>query len=561
MRAREMGTLAALLVASACGGADDAGTDGDTEADGGDVREDAGDADIGEVPPGCLGLPGTQVIAVWDVVPFQVLSSPTKLGVVGFHEEGLDVVFAVNGVETARAEDPAYNDLTDVWEYWFELDPSAYADGAVTITATAEPDCPGHLARDLPDLVVYADSGGTLTNDAVRWADCAAGSDETGDGSEAAPYATIEKAFTEVGAGGTVQLKAGTCYRLTDDLPAADYDRWTTVRPAPGVSRAEVDILTYGPTDESTGRFGENLVRWQDVMLHKDVEPGYSTIFYFESDHFAWLDGAELYDARGRWSGGLPANGNQPFHVYYTDAYIHDIQNVMCWFARNVEIATIGEDIFRGASDLLGVNVTVRGIDAGPTEAHPDYIQFYNPDDTVDNLILYNTRVYDMNAQGIFGGPGRMRNIAFVNLLMEKDPPDSYAISQLTGDWDHLLMWHITTVDSGMMLREPENIRNAFVIDGLYATLGSGDATALPGWTIDHNLVAGLVWDQTAPMGTNALVGDPLFADVATDDYHLGAGSPAAGAGRPLPGVPADLDNVPWSGTAPSLGAFEVPPP
>ena len=40
-----------------------------------------------------------------------------------------------------------------------------------------------------------------------------------------------------------------------------------------------------------------------------------------------------------------------------------------------------------------------------------------------------------------------MRNVAFVNLLMEKDPADSALISQITGDWDHVLLWHVTTVE------------------------------------------------------------------------------------------------------------------
>jgi len=577
-------------LASACGGGGggrDADADGDdgqtdaeadaegTEADGGDAAEDPsaddasdGDADAPDLPddvtidhyhPECVELPSTQVIALWDVVPMQVLSSPAKLGVVGFHELGLDVVFSVNGTEVARAADPEYNDLTGAYEYWFTFDPSAYPDGPVTVTATAEPDCPGHTARQLADLVLNANAGGTLTNDAVRWADCAAGSDVSGVGSEASPYGTIERAYVEVGAGGTVHLKAGDCYSLTDLYPEAGYDLWTTVRPAPGLGRDDVAILAYGPTEDSTGRFGENMVRWKDVRIYKDVEPGFSSIFYFESGHNAWVDGTELYDARGMWNGGQITNGNDPYRVYYTDAFIRDIQNVMVSFARNVAMENIGSDVFRGTSDLLAVNVTVVTIDSGTTDAHPDFIQFYNPDSTVDNVILYNARVLNMGAQGIFGGEGAMRNIAFVNLLMEKDPPDSFLISQLTGDWDHLLMWHITTVDSGMMLREPENIRNAWVIDGIYATLSSGSATELPGWTIDHNRAAELTWEQTEPMGTSASVGDPVYMDVGADDYRLGAGSPAADAGIPLPGVPADADGVLYDRETPSLGAFSAP--
>jgi hypothetical protein len=536
--------------------------DGDAAADGTDLPiEDVSSEDISpdHYHPECIEVPLTQVIGNWDVVPFQVFDGTFKAGVVAFHEQGVDVVFSVNGVEAARAQDPELNDRTGVFEYWLELSAADYADGPVTLSATVEPDCPGHTARDLDDLVLYANAGGSLTNDTVRWADCGAGSDETGDGSEGAPYATVEKAFVEVGSGGTVHLKAGTCYALTSLYPSAGYDMWTTVRSAPGLTRDDVHILTYGPTDDSTGRFGETMVRWKDVSLYKDVDPGFSTIFYYESGDFAWVDGTAVYDARGQWNGGEILNGNSPYRVYFTDAVIRDIMNAGHGFGRNVTMENIGSDVFRGSTDLISVNLTVYGIDSGTTDAHPDFIQFYNPDSTVDNVILYNSKVYDMGAQGIFGGPGAMRNVAFVNLLMEKDPPDSALTSQLTGDWDHMLMWHITTVDAGMMLREPDNIRNVWVVDNNFANLHAGSATELPGWTIDHNHVAGLTWEQTEPMGTSATVGDPLFADEPSDDYRITSDSPAYHTGIPLAGVPADVDGNLYDAETPSLGAFASP--
>lgn len=524
------------------------------DGSGGGKRPDASITD-----PECGDWPSTQVIGNWDVVPFQRLDATFNVGVVAFHELGVDVVFYINDQEVARAEEPSMNDRTGVVEYWFPLNPADYDDGEVTVTALIEPDCPGHLQRELEPLTLYANSGGTLTNEEVRWADCSTGDDDSGDGTESSPYRTIEKALTEVGSGGTVYLKAGNCYELTSLYPSAGFTHWTTVEPAPGVSREEIDILTYGQGD-STGRFGEDMVRWHLVRFHKDVEPGYSTLFYFESGHSVWFDEAELYDARGQWNGGNPVNGNSPYHVYYTDAYIHDLQNAGYGFGRNVYMENIGSDILRGSSNLTSINLTVHGIDRGTTEAHPDFFQFYNPDSTVDNVIVYNTKVYDMGAQGIFGGPGSMRNIAFVNLLMEKDPSDSALISQLTGDWDHLLLWHITTVDSGMLLREPEEMRNVFIQNCLFATMNHGDATQLQGFTIDHNHYASLTWDQTDPMGTNASVGDPLFRDVDSDDYTLQSESPAVGAGTPLPGVPADVDGSPWDPDSPSLGCFAHTP-
>ncbi len=551
-----LGALA--LLGSACG--DDSGNANNNGNNNTNVNDNGnGNGNNNNTPPGpnCRGgLTPTQTIGNWDVVPLQRVSSAFNVGVVAFHEEGVDVVFSVEGQEATRVTEPTLNPRTGVVEYWFTWDPADHADGPVTLGATIEPDCDGHLPRELDPLILNANAGGSQDNPAERWVDCQAGDDNTGDGSESAPYATIEKAFVEVGDGGTVLLEAGDCYALTADLPSADYTLWTTVRPAPGVDRADVSILTYGPDDSSTGRFGEDMVRWQDVRLYKDVDPGYSTLFYLESGHHVWFDGAELFDARGQWNGGQPLNGNDPWAAYYTDAYIHDLQNAGHHFGRDVVLENIGSDVFRGASGLMSIHLLVRGIDRGTTDAHPDFFQFYNPDSTVDNVVVYNARVYDMGAQGIFGGPGQMRNIAFVNLLMEKDPADSALTSQITGDWNHVLLWHVTTVDSGFMLRETDQLDNWFIQNCLFHTLHSGDATALPGFTIEHNHVAELVWDQPEPMGLYPSVGDPGFVDEANDDYHLRSDSPAALAGAPLPGNPVDAEGNPYHAETPSLGCF-----
>jgi hypothetical protein len=506
--------------------------------------------------PDCDDLPPTKVIGNWDVVPYQRFDGTFEVGVVGFHERGLDVVFTVDNVELARVEDPTLNPRTGVYEYWVALDASDYADGALTVGAALEPDCAGHLVRVLEPIVLYADAGGSLVNDAVRWVDCGVGDDASGDGSEGSPYQTIEKALTEVGTGGTVSLKAGDCYVLTSDLPSAAFDRWTTVQAAPGVDRSEVTILAEGPG--STGRFGENFIRWANVQIVKDVDPGYSTLFYMESGDSVWFDGAELIDARGQWNGGQVMGGNSPYAAYFTDTIVRDFQNAQLGFNRHVTIENLGSDAMRGHSGLMSIGLTVTAIDTGDTEAHPDFLQFYNPDGVAENLVVYGASVYNMGAQGIFGGPGEIRDVAIVNLLMEKDPPESDLISQITGDWDHVLFWHVTTVDSGMMLREPDGQRNFFIQNSLWASLSAGEAVELPGFTIDHNHVASLTWQQTEPMGTNASVGDPMFVDVSTDDYRLQSGSPAAGAGVPLPGVPADINGTWYDADTPAMGAFEV---
>jgi hypothetical protein len=57
---------------------------------------------------------------------------------------------------------------------------------------------------------------------------------------------------------------------------------------------------------------------------------------------------------------------------------------------------------------------------------------------------------------------------------------------------------------------------------------------------------------------TGTVVADPLFVDGPNSDYHLGAGSPADGAGTTLTEVAADFDGNCYQ-DPPAIGAFERP--
>jgi hypothetical protein len=84
--------------------------------------------------------------------------------------------------------------------------------------------------------------------------------------------------------------------------------------------------------------------------------------------------------------------------------------------------------------------------------------------------------------------------------------------------------------------------------------------TNLPGFARDHNLYflahtdRGLGFD----LEIGELLGDPLFVNLAGQDYHLRPSSPAIAEGQRL-GYPLDFDNHPVPATtAPAVGAYEV---
>lgn len=61
------------------------------------------------------------------------------------------------------------------------------------------------------------------------------------------------------------------------------------------------------------------------------------------------------------------------------------------------------------------------------------------------------------------------------------------------------------------------------------------------------------------PSGSIRAAASELFADPLRGDFRLRPGSPAIGAGLPIPGLSVDLEGNRRSDTAPDLGAFESP--
>ncbi|WP_269540128.1 hypothetical protein [Cerasicoccus fimbriatus] len=492
----------------------------------------------------------TQVIANWDVVPGQMIDAPFKVGVVAFHETGANVDFKVNGAAVASVDDPTWNDRTGVWEYWFELDPADYADGPLTVAATANTDGAGE-SRTLTDLTLYANSNGSLTNSTVVWLDWENG-DDGNPGTEASPKKSINAGVQAAGDGGTVYLKASENYKLTN-ISGGAFTYWTTVSAAPGLDADDVKILTYGASD-STGRFSKSGIRWKNVAMYCDPGPGYSNIFYINNGQRVWFDGCWLYDKNGRWNGTTAFN-NQGGVTYLTNSKITDVNNSGGSFHRNMSIERIGSDIYRVGSGLVAINVKIRTMDKGDTAAHPDFIQLYNPNDISENVILYNIECYDMLAQGFFGGAGTAQDVALVNIILEKDPPNSALMSQMSGLWKHILFWNITEADQTFNFRNSADMEDIYVQNCVFSTF-IADNQDNPAFNITHAHTKALNWNQTETLGENATLGDPQFVDYDNDNYRLLPTSPAYGTGSLPPGVPADVNGVPYDPESPNRGVF-----
>lgn len=500
----------------------------------------------------------TQVIANWNVVPGQRISTPFKAGVVAFHEAGVDVEFRVNGGPVINVTDPTYNDRTNVYEYWITIDPSEFPDGTITLSATALPETGAHTSRVLDDLTLYANADGSLNPAAPVWV-APSGNDTQGDGTENKPFATIRKAVENVSDGGIIYLKAGLNYKLAS-FGGGTFTYWTTISAAPGLGPDEVQIAGSLADGSTNGRYNKSGIKWQNVALYRDG--GDSSILYTEPGQRTWLDRVEVFDKGGRWDNGRIYNNNS-LPPYITNSYLHDLTNTFGNFHRNNRIERIGSDTFRAADNQTVINVRVNTMDHGATSAHPDFFQLYLPGETAENIVFYNVHSTDMGAQGIFGGDGIAKDLAFVNVLLEKDPASSSLASQNSGDWQHVLLWHVTIVDQHYLFRGSAggivdyNIQNSVFHRLLIENTG---ATTFPAGnsTIDRNHIRELSHLQSQPMGTNATQGDPLFSDESVDNYRLQRNSPAAASGVTLPGVPADIDGVLYAENTRDRGAFSM---
>ncbi|WP_309396796.1 hypothetical protein [Cerasicoccus maritimus] len=490
----------------------------------------------------------TKAIANWDVVPYQRVSEPFNAGVVAFHETGVDVHFRINGETAGVVKEPTLNARTKVWEYWITIDPAKYPDGPLKLEAVAVPEGEGNEKRML-DTMLYANSGKTLGSKEIVW--MSPNGDDAADGSEGAPFATFKQAAEAAGDGGTIYLQKGD-YKLLS-FGKGDQDYWTTISAAPGLDRSDVTIQAYGKDNKvSHGRYGADKIRWHNVSLYCDRESKWGSVFYINKGQCVWFDDVEVYDKNGRF-GDTQFINNQGGRIWLTDSVVRDIANVQINFQRNAYYHDILADIFRGSNNLTAINVNIVHMDKGDTAAHPDFIQFYNPKRDVENVILYNVSAYDMFAQGFFGG-GRVQDVAFVNVLLEKDPPEASFLSQI-GDMSHILIWNVTIVDQSFNFRGAETMDLVYVQNGAYTTLSSAKYDH-PGFFVDHCHASKTVYNQPDLMGTNATTGDMVFVNYDADDYRQAPESPAYASGQLPPGVPADIDGVPYDPAAPNRGAF-----
>lgn len=502
-------------------------------------------------PVGHPEVPGydAKAIARWDVVPYQVIDGEFHIGVVAFHMNDIDhVLFSAEGGPWKRVDEMQLNPRTNVWEYTAVLDAADFQDGPIEIRAVVYPKVgvPRVLAgSDLSvdngehSLYLVANSGGSLNGRTAFVS--ALGSDSSGDGSEANPFATIRAGLEAIQSshgsvdGAWVYLMPGD-YAAPGGTFITDH-AWATIAAAPGVERDRVRIVEQGRPRIDKIRFSGLTILPNDRTILEG---------YVDYNRDLWLDGVHV-DGQDRFARQRQVSGR--YHLYVTDSLYSDVADGPSGsrLTRGTHIERVRSDAFHNVR--FAVSSSVDGIDRGSTDAHPDVWQIYSPHSIPDNWILYNIKAMDCKAQGFFvGGTERIENFAMVNVLMDVRG----FTHQVHGSVRHMVIKN-SVLGSSFTWRT-DNVQNLRVSGTVFQKLQTFNAslsTILAGSTFENNHYIDATSFGAVSPGAGATNGGDIFAGAG--DFRPAPGSTLVG--RISSGAPAaDLVGV----RRPALSAVGV---
>ncbi|MCC6795761.1 MAG: hypothetical protein IT366_11645 [Candidatus Hydrogenedentes bacterium] len=495
-------------------------------------------------PPAIGTGPGSdaKAIARWDVVPYQTFDGIFQIGVVAFHINGIDrVEFSLEGGPwTAAMPVMTRNPLTDVVEYWVNLDASLLPDGPIEIRAIAYPTVGIPRVLDGPmnrstlrgngefSLCLNSNGNGTQ-NGPIRYVSVN-GDDVSGTGSPQAPFQTIFRAAhsmvsgTGSADGGIVYLYPGEYLYGTESGQIRNHNRWLTIMPYPGTPQGSAKIIGYGT------RLGLRtaLVHLKDLEIRPSIQE-FELLGSDDSDDYLWIDRCSLigHNRMGWWSQRTSWSGQ-----FMTDTTVKDFRDGIVYhdFARNCRVQTIASDAYTGTPVVI--NCTAEDVDRqGDTDIHPDIYQVHMDGSSLENGVVYGLRAHNFVAQGIFAaGVPLVQDTAFVNIIIDFADND---LTPLLSQWnvtsEHVLLWYITFHNQVFLWRHDVSQINNFSIKGcVFEKLQvNAGATFDDNWFQSNHYIDAASWLAITP-GYDASTGYPDYMNVQQHDFRPRKSSPLA---------------------------------
>ncbi|MCB0352227.1 MAG: PKD domain-containing protein [Bdellovibrionales bacterium] len=404
------------------------------------------DNSIGVDPRGeSSGSTASKAIARWDVVPWRDITELSYIGVLAFHAEGIERVdFSLEGGAWTSVYEPRLNPDTQVEEYTAAIDPTLLEDGAIEIQAIVWPQqgSPRILAGAINEntistgehsMELFSNGSGSLPT-AEIWIS-PTGSDDTGNGTSALPFATVKRALyastargrnvgSSVEADGTTVFLAEGDYGWSNGVEySTAYSRWVTITAAPGANPDLVRISSRGVDDHG---LRISRIRLLNLTIMQDGENTRASVTGTGANRALWIDHSVMQGSsrRSEFVGGFQYRfitstskifGRNAFRSYH--------------LVRNCTALHIGED---GVSDSkLVVNTSVHDISPFDSQVHPDGAAYWPS----ENVILFNVSATGLaSSQGLFFGD--MQDMAIVNSLFDNQtdvPPQVGLVFHLLG--------------------------------------------------------------------------------------------------------------------------------
>jgi hypothetical protein len=376
-----------------------------------------------------IGGNNRPVVAGWEEVQWTLITSSLDVGVLAYHTQNMNKVeFQMDRGTVVTVNERTLNTRTNVEEYVVRLDPASYNDRLSEIRARCVPIVGKPVIKS---LFIYVNAGGTLPNH-VRYVSPSGNDGNTGLTS-GSPFATISKACDSICAvqggrcdGGTVYLLAGSHeWRFISGHNVTTTETWVTITSAPGLTKDDVKIVRYPAANSQQGIRSE-YVRLLDIEGNaSNTNVPNATFFTPQPVRQMWFDDCRLV---GRDRGNVRT---------WCDNYVRWATNIdiidshdwskweACIFNRDVRINGMASDAFSNCRFV--VNCTVKGLNS-VAPSHPDFYQWHGGDEPF--VIIYNSGgIYDVSAQGIFGGTGQTLGNVAIDRVKYKKSGNSKSIS------------------------------------------------------------------------------------------------------------------------------------
>jgi len=395
--------------------------------------------------------------------------------------------------------------------------------------------------------------------------------DDSNPGTEALPWATITKAASTLVAGDTVYVKEGTYSEIVSPVNSGTEGNYITYAAYPGHTVInDLNGVSTNFWDAGFVTTGKSYIKVSGFQI-KNCTGGFGLLAQ-ENSHHIIFENNYTYNTYNSGIGAWYSNDiiidNNEVELACNDGYQECISSDNSY---NVEITNNhihhsgpgskggeGIDVKYGSHDVLVKGNYVHDINR--LGIYTDSWRAHTYNITIDSNVVHDCIHYGFAIAAEKGV--LLSEVTLINNISYHNKHAGFAV----GDWDggqaHP-MENISCINNtfynngwtveeggqdwgcGIDIMEPKGlknlvIRNNIISDNLSATIVDSNGTSEV--HVDHNLIDGYAGHPEENIGTDYVMGDPLFVDPENNDLHIQSGSPAIDMGSSVNAPDHDMD-------------------